>query len=145
MRSSLLFRCSDTLVWEKKQPLERTTREAVTSGESQVSVRTRRYLKPLVKRYFSENTPYVSRTSYLPHISINTSYDIFPPCFFLWSLYFIRVPISYYQPEFYYPISRHIVSHPSHIPSLNRDGNPKASSKPGEVLWTRVKKLMLEV
>lgn len=118
------------------------TKRAV--GESKVSVRTRRCLKPLLKRYFSENAPYVSSTSYLPHISLNTSYDIFPPCCFLCSLYFIRLPISYYQPAFYYPISRHIVSHPSHIPSLTRDGNPKASSDPGEVLWTRVKKLTLE-
>lgn len=126
----------------KSQENKKWLKRAV--GENQVSVRTRRCLKPLVKRYFSENTPYVSSASPLPCISLNTSYDIFPPYFFLCSPYFIRLPISYYQSAFSYPISRHIASHPSHIPSLNGDGNPKARSDPGEVLWTRARKLMLE-
>ena len=47
--------------------------------------------------------------------------------------------------NFIIPSQGIIASHSSHIPSLNRDVNPKARSKPGKVWWTRVKKLMLEV
>lgn len=109
-------------------------------GESQVSVRIRGCLKPLVKRYFSQNTPYVFSASHLPYTSLNTAHPVtFPPYFFLCSLYFIRLPISCYQFAFYYPIPRHIASH-----SLNGDGNPKARPDPGEVLWAKARKLMLE-